>query len=96
MFRFLAPALAVATVALGLGATAPASAAPVPAVGINMPIDGVQEARMTRREMRARRMMRERRMMRRSMRRPAASGNARNPSRPVRMQNQGNTTGGYR
>lgn len=96
MIRFLAPALAVATVALGLGAAAPASAAPVPAAGLNLPIDGVQEAQMTRREMRARRIMRERRMMRRSMRRPAASGNSRNPNLPPRMQNQGNTTGGYR
>ena len=96
MFRFLAPALAVATVAFGLGATAPASAAPVPAVGMTSPIEGVQQAQMSRREMRTRRMMRERRMMRRSMRRPASSGNARNPSRPPMMQNQGNTTGGYR
>lgn len=90
MKKLLLPLAASAFLGLGL-APAPVSAAPTGAVQIATPDSGVAEARMTRRE------MRRRHAIRRSMRnrsRPSQAGNARDPSRPVMRQNQGQTTGG--
>jgi hypothetical protein len=88
MTRFFLPAVATAFLAFGV-ASAPASAAPAAPVQIEK-ADGVTQVRY----------MGRRHMMRRHMRsrayRPSQAGNARNPSRPVRQQNQGQTTGGPR
>ena len=92
---------AIALTALGFGlALSPASAAPAAPLGLSAlhdsPIVDVRMSRMERHRMMRHRMMRHR-MMRRSRRMsPSQSGNAKNPSRPVRMQNQGTTTGGPR
>lgn len=92
MKLFIGTALVVAT--LGLGSMQ-ATALPASPLGVSAsPSTSLVEVRMTRME---RRMMRRNSMMRRrNMRRPSQSGNARNPSRPPMMQNQGQTTGGPR
>jgi len=86
--------LSLAAAALfGLTAgAAPASAVPLTPAGVALPDSGIVSARMSRREMRRMRMKRSR--MSRRAARQRDSINARDPSRPVRQQGQGQTTGG--
>ena len=79
---------AAALIAWGL--TAPnASAAPAGVTPIAHPGSGVEEVRMRRRFRHRHRRYNARRV-------PRNAGNARDPSRPVRQQNQGTTSGGPR
>ena len=82
---------AAALFGLTLGAK-PASAVPFAPAGVALPDSGIVPAQMSRREMRRMRMNRSR--MSRRAARQRGSSNARNPSRPVRAQNQGQTSGG--
>ena len=82
--------VSVAAALVGFGLTAPtASAAPAGVTPIAQPGSGVEEARVRRRRFRYRRYNRRRAA-------PSNAGNARDPSRPVRQQNQGTTSGGPR
>ena len=82
---------AAALFGLTLGAK-PASAVPFAPAGVALPDSGIVPAHMSRREMRRMRMNRSR--MSRRAARQRGSSNATNPSRPVRAQNQGQTSGG--
>ena len=86
--------IAAAAIGLSLGwAMAPASAAPAAPVGVA----GAHLEQVVPAQMRRRRAMRRRVMRRRSMRaRRRDAINARDPSRPVRQQMQGTTSGGPR
>ena len=94
MTKILVAAIAGAMLGFGILATGAAQAAPASAVGLETPHSGVQTAQMRRRRA-VRRSMRGRRMGYGAAR-PSQAGNARNPERPIRQQNQGQTTGGPR
>lgn len=86
--------LSLAAAALfGLAGAAPASAGPFSPAGVASPDSTIVSVRMTRREMRRMRMDRMR-MSRRRAARQRDSINARDPSRPLRAQSQGQTSGG--